>query len=75
MIKSINKDGKSVLLVKRNVYLVLEVADRGYALQVGQVALSADIETMRTSELIRRACLGGNAFDMRCSWFIKDARN
>ena len=59
VIKSINEDGMSVLLVEQNVHLALEVADRGYALQVGKVVLSGDIETIRNSEIVRRAYLGG----------------
>ena len=59
VIKSINGDGMSVLLVEQNVHLALEVAERGYALQVGRVVLSGDIETIRASEIVRRAYLGG----------------
>lgn len=58
VIKGINRKGVSVLLVEQNVHLALGVATAGYALQVGRVVLKGDIETMKTSEIVRRAYLG-----------------
>jgi branched-chain amino acid transport system ATP-binding protein len=58
-IKDINKRGASVLLVEQNVHLALGVASRGYALQVGRVVLEGDIETMKSSDIVKRAYLGG----------------
>jgi ABC-type branched-subunit amino acid transport system ATPase component len=37
----------------------LGVASRGYALQVGRVVLEGDIETMKSSDIVKRAYLGG----------------
>jgi branched-chain amino acid transport system ATP-binding protein len=59
VITNINKKGMSVLLVEQNVHLALGVARAGYALQVGRVVLSGDIETMKSSEIVRKAYLGG----------------
>jgi branched-chain amino acid transport system ATP-binding protein len=59
VIKDINKRGVSVLLVEQNVHLALGVANRGYALQVGRVVLEGDIETMRSSDIVKKAYLGG----------------
>jgi branched-chain amino acid transport system ATP-binding protein len=59
VIKDINKKGVSVLLVEQNVQLALGVASRGYALQVGKVVLEGDIETMKSSDIVKRAYLGG----------------
>jgi branched-chain amino acid transport system ATP-binding protein len=59
VIKDINRRGVSVLLVEQNVHLALGVAGRGYALQVGRVVLEGDIETMRSSDIVKRAYLGG----------------
>lgn len=58
-IKDINKRGTSVLLVEQNVHLALEVASRGYALHVGRVVLEGDIEEMKSSDIVKRAYLGG----------------
>jgi branched-chain amino acid transport system ATP-binding protein len=59
VIMKINADGTSVLLVEQNVHLALEIASRGYALQVGRVVLAGDIEEIRASDVVKRAYLGG----------------
>jgi branched-chain amino acid transport system ATP-binding protein len=59
VIKDINKQGVSVLLVEQNVHLALGVANRGYALQVGRVVLEGDIDTVKSSDIVKRAYLGG----------------
>ena len=59
VIRDINKSGASVLLVEQNVHLALGVASRAYALQVGRVVLEGDIETMKSSDIVKRAYLGG----------------
>jgi branched-chain amino acid transport system ATP-binding protein len=59
VIKDINQRGVSVLLVEQNVPLALQVADRGYALQVGRVVLEGDIDEFKSTETVRRAYLGG----------------
>jgi branched-chain amino acid transport system ATP-binding protein len=59
VIRKINKRGVSVLLVEQNVHLALGVASAGCALQVGKVVLQGDIETMKTSDVVRKAYLGG----------------
>jgi branched-chain amino acid transport system ATP-binding protein len=58
VIKDINKRGVSVLLVEQNVHLALDVADTGYALQVGRVVLEGDTATMKNSDVVKRAYLG-----------------
>lgn len=59
VIKNINEKGVNVLLVEQNVHLALGVAKTGYALQVGRVVLKGDIETLKQSEIVRKAYLGG----------------
>jgi len=59
VIKNVNDKGVNVLLVEQNVHLALGVAKAGYALQVGRVVLKGDIETMKQSEIVRKAYLGG----------------
>jgi branched-chain amino acid transport system ATP-binding protein len=53
------RDGMSVLLVEQNVHLALEIATRGYALQVGRVVLAGDIDEIKNSDVVKRAYLGG----------------
>lgn len=59
VIRDINRRGVSVLLVEQNVHLALEVAARGYALHVGRIVLQGEIAGMRTSDIVKRAYLGG----------------
>ncbi|MBN2062219.1 MAG: ABC transporter ATP-binding protein, partial [Deltaproteobacteria bacterium] len=59
VIVDINGKGSSVFLVEQNVHLALGVATYAYALQVGKVVLSGDIETMKSSDIVKRAYLGG----------------
>jgi branched-chain amino acid transport system ATP-binding protein len=59
VIRDINRRGVSVLLVEQNVHLALDVAKKAHALQVGRMVLQGDIETMRTSDIVRKAYLGG----------------
>jgi branched-chain amino acid transport system ATP-binding protein len=58
LIEAINKGGVSVLLVEQNVFLALQVAHRGYVLEVGRVILEGNMEQFRNSEVVKRAYLG-----------------
>lgn len=58
VIKEINNNGVSILLVEQNVPLALGVAKKGYALQIGKVVLEGDIEKIKSSDIIKRAYLG-----------------
>jgi branched-chain amino acid transport system ATP-binding protein len=58
LIEAINRGGVSVLLVEQNVFLALQVAHRGYVLEVGRVILEGNMEQFRNSEVVKRAYLG-----------------
>jgi branched-chain amino acid transport system ATP-binding protein len=59
VIKDINKRGVSVLLVEQNVNLALGVASQCYVLQVGRVVLEGDIQLVKSSDIVKKAYLGG----------------
>ncbi|NLO28461.1 MAG: ABC transporter ATP-binding protein [Actinobacteria bacterium] len=59
VIKDINSRGISVLLVEQNAHLALGVCRTGYVLEVGRVVMEGDRETIRCSEIVKRAYLGG----------------
>jgi branched-chain amino acid transport system ATP-binding protein len=59
VIRDINKRGISVLLVEQNAHLALGVCQSGYVLEVGRVVLEGDRETIRCSDIVKRAYLGG----------------
>jgi branched-chain amino acid transport system ATP-binding protein len=59
VIRDINKRGISVLLVEQNAHLALGVCQSGYVLEVGRVVLEGDRETIRCSDIVKKAYLGG----------------
>jgi len=59
VIRDINQTGVSVLLVEQNVPLALGAATRGYALQTGRIVLKGDVNKIKSSDIVKRAYLGG----------------
>lgn len=59
VITDINKRGSSVLLVEQNVHSALGIANWAYAPQVGRVVMKGDIETMKSSDIVKTAYLVG----------------
>lgn len=58
IIKDINKQGTTVLLVEQNALMALAVANRGYVLQTGQVVLHDNAKALLANETVRKAYLG-----------------
>jgi len=59
IIKSLNEDGTTVLLVEQNARKALSVADRGYVLEVGSVIKSGSGQDLLHDDAVRKAYLGG----------------
>ena len=59
IIKSINKDGTTVLLVEQNAGKSLAISDRGYVLENGNIVLSGTGKELMQSEEVKKAYLGG----------------
>ena len=57
-IVEINKQGTTILLVEQNAMMALDVADRGYVLETGTVALADDAKALRRNEQVRKSYLG-----------------
>jgi branched-chain amino acid transport system ATP-binding protein len=57
-IVEINKQGTTILLVEQNALVALEVADRGYVLQTGTIALAGTAQSLREDEGVRKTYLG-----------------
>ncbi len=57
-IKEISKSGVTVLLVEQNAKAALRLADRGYVLDVGKIALSGTSAELLASEKVQEAYLG-----------------
>jgi branched-chain amino acid transport system ATP-binding protein len=58
IIQAINSEGVTVLLVEQNARLALGIAQFGYVLETGVVALAATSESLRQNEDVRRSYLG-----------------
>jgi len=58
IVKTINQDGTAVLLVEQDVMLALEIADRGYVLENGRIAMSGPAANLRQDPAVRKAYLG-----------------
>jgi branched-chain amino acid transport system ATP-binding protein len=58
IIRTINEQGTTVLLVEQNALMALGIAKRGYILQTGEVVLSADAQQLRQDPAVRKAYLG-----------------
>ena len=59
IIRTINKQGKTVLLVEQNAYAALKVADYAYVLEVGNIVLQGTGEELIADSRVREAYLGG----------------
>ncbi|MFQ5813130.1 MAG: ABC transporter ATP-binding protein [Anaerolineae bacterium] len=58
-IKEVNDSGTSMLIVEQNARRGLEIADRGYVLELGQVRLEGEGQGMLEDPEIKRLYLGG----------------
>jgi len=59
IIKQINKDGTTILLVEQNANMALSIAHRAYVIETGRVILSGTAEELNASDQIKKAYLGG----------------
>jgi branched-chain amino acid transport system ATP-binding protein len=57
-IKRINSEGTTILLVEQNATMALQVANRGYVLQTGEIVLSDTAENLKRNEMVQKAYLG-----------------
>jgi len=58
VIKEINQRGKTILLVEQSANLALKVAQRGFILETGKVALGGRTSDLLTQEQVRKIYLG-----------------
>lgn len=60
IIKKINAQGTTILLVEQNALMALEVARRGYVLQSGSLVLQDTSVNLMNNEMVKRVYLGEN---------------
>jgi branched-chain amino acid transport system ATP-binding protein len=58
IIKEINQQGIPILLVEQNALMALDVAQRGYVMETGRIALADEAKKLRQNEDVRRTYLG-----------------
>ncbi|MBQ8765584.1 MAG: ABC transporter ATP-binding protein [Clostridia bacterium] len=57
IIKAINENGTTVLLVEQNAKKALSIADRAYVLETGNIVLSGDAKELMNDESVKKAYL------------------
>lgn len=57
-IQQIQKEGVTVLLVEQNAHIALQIADRGYVLQSGEVVMSDTASNLQKDETVQKTYLG-----------------
>lgn len=59
IVKDLNKDGKTVLIVEQNANRALEIAHRAYVLETGEMVLQGTGQELLTDPKVKEAYLGG----------------
>ncbi len=59
LIKKVNEEGMTILLVEQNAKKALTVAKRGYVLETGRIVLQDTASNLEQNPLIKKAYLGG----------------
>ena len=59
IMKDINRQGTTVLVVEQNALMALGAADRGYVLQTGTIVRSGDAKDLLEDPEVQKAYLGG----------------
>jgi branched-chain amino acid transport system ATP-binding protein len=59
MIREINQQGTTILLVEQNANMALHVAHRGYVLETGRIVLEDNAKNLMNNEQVKKSYLGG----------------
>lgn len=58
IIKTLHKNGSTILLVEQNAQAALSIADRAYVLETGKITLTGTGQELLTNEAVKKAYLG-----------------
>jgi branched-chain amino acid transport system ATP-binding protein len=61
IIREINAEGTTILLVEQNANMALRAAHHGHVIEVGRIVLSDTAQKLAASDAVREAYLGGHA--------------
>jgi len=59
VIRKVNKQGVTLLLIEQNAFATLQISDRAYVLENGRVVLSGPSRDLAGDEKVKKAYLGG----------------
>ena len=59
VIREINREGTTILLVEQNASMALAVAHRAYVIEVGEIRMEGPAAELAASDEVRKAYLGG----------------
>lgn len=59
IIREINQQGTTILLVEQNANMALHVAHRGYVLETGRIVLADNTKNLMNNEQVKKSYLGG----------------
>lgn len=59
IIKDINSQGTTILLVEQNAHMALSIADYAYVIETGEIVLQGSAKELMHSEEVKKAYLGG----------------
>ncbi len=58
IIKTINEEGTTILLVEQNAKMALQLAHYGYIIEAGKIVLSGEARSLLENESVRDSYLG-----------------
>jgi branched-chain amino acid transport system ATP-binding protein len=58
IIQKLNQEGTTILLIEQNAAKALQVANRGYVIETGQIILQDQAANLRKNEKVRKSYLG-----------------
>jgi branched-chain amino acid transport system ATP-binding protein len=59
VVKEINAEGTTILLVEQNAHMALLTAHRGYVMETGRIVMHDDSKALLASDRVKKAYLGG----------------
>ena len=68
IIRTLHRNGTTILLVEQNAQMALSIADRGYVLETGKITLSGTGVELANSENVKKAYLGGPPIRQKNPW-------
>ena len=59
VIREVNSEGTTILLVEQNAHMALVTAHRGYVMETGRIVLTDSAKSLLASDRVKKAYLGG----------------